>query len=198
MILRISLFIVLNIQLSCVCLSQSKAINFESDIEWAGSQIRSEKFINRIGIDTIEGDTLLIMKESYLRLNSKGDTLEILDFKYCSSNAICSDDGYNFSGVYKEFYGSGNLKRIGNVVCNKKSGEWISFYENGSIHVYKNFVTYENSLGHPTPYLSGTYTEYFSNGNRKTSGTYRVVQKWSKFPVINKTCLLYTSPSPRD
>ncbi|MCB0660922.1 MAG: hypothetical protein KDC04_08300, partial [Saprospiraceae bacterium] len=104
--------------------------------------------MNRIGIDTISGDTLLIWSEVYIRLNNTGDTVEILQYNDCLFDKQCSDDGYNFSGQYKEFYNSGMIKRIGNVTCNRKTGEWLSFYESGSIKSYENFESYELTLGH--------------------------------------------------
>lgn len=182
---KILIIVFLTYHSSSSCFAQTEVLDFTDNILWDVSASRDKANINRIGIDTIKGDTLLIMSETYIRLDNKGDTLEILEFKDCLWDKQCSGDGYNFSGRYKEFYNSGKIKRLGNVICNRKAGEWIGFYESGSIKSYENFETYELTLGHATPYQSGVHMEYFSNGKIKTSGSFLVVQKLSNYPILN-------------
>jgi hypothetical protein len=167
-----------------MCNGQIEVLDF-THIAWHGSSSRNGTIINRIGIDTIRGDTLLIMSELFLRINKKGDTLECLEYNNCLWEKQCPDDKYSFSGSYKEFYNSGKIKRIGNVICNKKAGEWLSFYDSGSIKLYENFETYKLTLGHGFPLQSGVFMKYFPNGKINVSGQYQVVQKFSKYTVID-------------
>lgn len=159
--------------------SQSKVLELDTGIIWHHPQVTEDVKGIRIGIDTLTGDTLKIVTETYVRITKFGDTVETLKFDKCLWSSKCSDDGYDFSGRYKEFYKSGQLKRIGSLVCNKKKGEWISYYQDGNIAKYENYESYELSLGHKIPYQSGIYKEFYPNGQLKISGMYRVVQKWT-------------------
>lgn len=140
----------------------------------------------QIGIDTLrKDDTLKIFPESYIRISQSGDTIESLQFDKCLWSKNCTDDGFDFSGHYKEYYKSGRLKTAGNLVCNQKEGEWITYDEDGNLIRYENYTSFEFTLGHRTPYLSGTYKEYYPNGQVKIGGIYRVVQKWTEVPILN-------------
>ncbi len=183
-------------------ISQSKVLDFSAGIIWSNPQSTEYFKPIRIGIDTSRGgDTIKIFSESYLRISHSKDTIESLQFDKCLWSNNCSDDGYDFSGRYKEYYKSGQLKKVGNLVCNHKEGEWITYDEGGSIIKYENYTSFELTLGHRIPYLSGIYKEYFLNGQVRMEGMYRVVQKWTEVPVLiaesyeimNKCCSWVTT-----
>lgn len=167
-------------------ISQSKVLDLSAGIIWGGTHPVEHVRPIRIGIDTSRGgDTIKILPELYLRISQSGDTIEYLQFDKCFWDNNCSDDDYDFSGRYKEYYKSGQLKTSGNIVCNRKEGEWIYSDEDGNIVRYENYTSFEFTLGRRTPYLSGTYKEYFPNGQVKVGGIYRVVQKWMEVPTLN-------------
>ncbi|SEL43773.1 Antitoxin component YwqK of the YwqJK toxin-antitoxin module [Aquimarina amphilecti] len=74
---------------------------------------------------------------------------------------------------FKNYYASGNLKSEGQLINKEKTGEWISYYENGeqeSIRNYKNDLLdgYQKIDYSQVLYMEGSYKEGIKIGEWKS------------------------------
>ena len=137
------------------------------------------------GLDTLSKDSILLTRDKYTRQNQEGLVLEELN--YSNLNIVnCNDDGPQLTGYWTSYYETGEIKEMGKIICNQKFGEWLYFYESGKIKKYERYDGIDIIDSNPNVGLSnGPYLEYFENGNLKTSGTFRIIEKYSKFPIVD-------------
>src|SRR5690606_16330805 len=64
------------------------------------------------------------------------------------------------SGEFREYYSSGKLRRKGNIVNEKRHGQWLYYFEDGKL---EGTCDYKHG--------TGTYFGYYPNGNLQTKGT---------------------------
>ncbi len=126
-------------------------------------------------------------------MKSKLFTILILFvFTSCESSSISMVDGFYengnpqrvnyYSSIYKSqllkkelYYESGQIKLIGNYKRNKKHGQWLYYFENGSKSSESWFF---NGL------LDGRSTSFYKNGKLRTSGYYQKgkrIRIWAYF-----------------
>ncbi len=83
---------------------------------------------------------------------------------------------YGFHATGEDFWENGNVKIRGPLRCNKRIGEWNTYYEDGTLE--SNFSYNDDSE------LTGLFTEYHPNGSTKSKGYYRKDKKyglWSNY-----------------
>jgi len=86
-----------------------------------------------------------------------------------------SNDGdkYLREGHWVEYYPSGKVKNSGQYHRNNPVGTWQKFYPNGNLMRTCSYALIEGSS---TFYcMTGTYEEYFDNGQLKVKGLYKAV-----------------------
>ena len=155
-----------------------------------GSPIKWDKYFDRTdymmrGLDTLSKDSILISQESYIRQNQQGSILEELIFAELNSIS-CNDEGPELTGYWKSYYESGEIKEIGNFICNRKYGTWLYFYKSGQLKKYERYDGLQIIGSNPdVGYLNGAYLEYHQNGNIKVSGTYRIIEENDSIYLFN-------------
>ena len=151
------------------------ATQYGAPIKW-DKEIDRSQFVMK-GIDTLSSDSILINREKYIRQNKEGHVLEELNYSKLSSYIGCSDDGIKLTGYWTRYYATGEVKEVGRMLCNKKFGEWLYFYQSGQIRQYEKYDEVDIIDSNPNVgYLNGTYLEYHPNGIVKVSGSYRIVE----------------------
>lgn len=144
-----------------------------------------EKYIMK-GVDTLTLDSILIDSNRYIRQKKDGQILEELSFSKNYYSFDCSDEGLKLSGYWTSYYKSGNIKEQGFIRCNHKFGDWVYFYESGRIMKYERYSGINIVDSNPNAgLLNGSYLEYHENGEVKISGTWRIVEKYMPFQIIN-------------
>ncbi len=177
------IYIILSILISSQ-LNGQIATDYGTPIKWDRYN-RVSKYVMS-GIDTLSNDSILIERERYIRKNKDGKLLEELNYSKLSPHISCDDEGPKLTGYWKSYYPTGKIKEIGKIVCNKKFGEWIYFYESGSIEKFENYDELDIIYSNPNvAYLNGSYLEYHPNGNIKVSGTYKIIEENSVVYIFN-------------
>lgn len=155
-----------------------------------GTPVKWDRDFNRTiyvmrGLDTLSNDSILITRKSYIRQSQEGLVLEELN--YAQLNTVnCDDECPKLTGYWTSYYETGEIKELGKIVCNRKFGEWIYFYESGKIKKYERYDGIDIIDSNPNVGLSnGPYLEYYANGNLKTSGTFRIIERYSEFQIVN-------------
>lgn len=147
-----------------------------------------------IKIDTINGDTAKYYKKSdrYVELNKEGIIL-IDGHKLGGMGTVCGCE-LKPHGYWIERYQNGNLKEQGQYFCNRKIGNWITYFDNGRIKKIENYKrTYLKMftrLGMPWDtlktnfLLDGPYLEYYPNGQLKIEGKFEIVEELATMDTI--------------
>lgn len=147
-----------------------------------------------IRIDTINGDTAKYFKKSnrYVEINMEG-VLIVEGHKIGGMGTLCGCE-ITPHGYWIERYENGSLKEQGRYSCNRKIGTWISYYENGRIRKIENYKPpyLEMFTRHGLPadtlktrfLLEGPYLEYYSNGQLKVDGNFKIVEEFSTVDTI--------------
>ena len=162
---------------------------FTNDIkdgEWEGYyESGNKKFIGNFNNGKKDGnwiqwydDTLKQSEGSYNLGIKNGEWIE-WDDKGKVIVSITYIDGEKWTGRYKEIFYLEGVEKKG-VVINYPDGQ----------------VKEEGIIFNDTKV--GRWTEYFDNGKRKNTGLYIAGKEHGKWYYWYKSCLLYTSPSPRD
>jgi|GEM_PF-7052872 len=156
---------------------------YAAPIKWEKSAYGKE-FIMK-GIDTLSRDSVLIDRERYIRKNPDGKILEKLISK-STTDIRCLGDGFKLTGDWIGYYESGEIKEIGELLCNYKHGDWLQFYKSGQISKYErydglNFIDTDRNAS----FLNGTYLEYYDNGNIRESGTYKLIEEKVNISIVD-------------
>ena len=73
---------------------------------------------------------------------------------------------------FKKYYTSGKIKTEGQFFDNQKTGEWISYYENGEVKSVRNYKAGELNGYQKIDYSQVLYMEGYSKNGQKT-GTWK-------------------------
>ena len=147
-----------------------------------------------IQIDTINGDTAKYFKKSnrYVEKSKEGITLvegQLLG----GMGSVCGCESRPH-GYWIERYRNGSLKEQGRYFCNRKIGNWTSYYDNGRIKKIENYKRpYLEIFTKPgMPWdtlktnflLEGPYLEYYSNGQLKIEGKFEIIEEFTTVDTI--------------
>ena len=123
------------------------------------------------------------------------------------------EDGEQKEEAWEYFHDNGKLRAKGSYIKGKKDGNWLTFFNNGKI---RSQEVYEDGV------QSGVWKFYYRSGNIRTEEEYKdnnlegiwrfylesgelIESGYQKngvrdgiLEIFDKSCLLYTSPSPRD
>lgn len=152
-------------------------------------------FFYQIRIDTIRGDTGKYFKGSsrYLEVSKEG--VEIVDGHWYGGMGTPCGCSRKPHGYWIERYRNGNLKEHGTYFCNRKTGTWIYYHENGQIakveHLkrpyeesYYNVADYFDIRLDNRPLRDGAYLEYYPNGQIKVDGFYTIIEAFSTVDTL--------------
>lgn len=86
-----------------------------------------------------------------------------------------SNDGDKFlhEGKWAEYYSNGKVKKTGYYHKDNPVGTWQKYYPNGHLMTVYSYTLLEEGASYYC--MSGTYLEYFENGQLKLSGLYKAV-----------------------
>lgn len=87
---------------------------------------------------------------------------------------ITEGDKYLQDGKWIARFENGKVKRTGYYKRNLPVGTWEEYYSTGKIKSIRNYAILEDG-GELMSCLSGTYQEFYQNGNPKTNGFYVAV-----------------------
>lgn len=147
-------------------------------------------------IDTTNNDTIRYSRISDRFLIKSSDNVILVDGHMWGGMGTpcgCSPRPY---GYWIEKYRNGIYKSQGRYFCEKKVGTWIYYYKNGQIskvEIFKKpYEKFAKELSEVVDtilvkddYLrDGAYLEYYSNGQLKTEGTYKIFEEYSKTDTI--------------
>lgn len=139
-------------------------------------------------LDTLTLDTLHWNIENDERILVSKEGVELVHgYLFGGMGTICGCE-VQPHGLWVRKYRNGHLQEVGEYECNKRVGTWTYFYDNGNISLvetYKmpysdiNNVFRLDTLKSRLPLRTGLYTEYYSNGKRKTEGRYEIIEAFS-------------------